>query len=602
MRVVLPEEQRVAPLVRTVHAWTRPWLLRMLSAWLLVPATATLILAGHHRLALVAAGAVVACSCLQALIANRPILPLPFRQRAATLAVVSSATAVGLAGVLGELYALGAGVAALVIWATAARQRLHAVRDGRADWVEQMAGAVQEHFKPKVYEPPAHRWVHVPEWRSKPPPAPLPSFPTPRQWWRHFKASEVASRPIYPVRIRIDVPPRVRSHLIRQAFMEHLDTNTGMRWDYDWRIPQRVVFLTPKRPLPRPVWRRGKPPKNLVRLPRDYDHKAQWYLFPVGINSRRQIIYWDVSIHPHARLAGTTRLGKTALLRLLLLHASASGRWKMYLCDPKKFELRFFRNRPGVQALATDVESIRDAIKEVHDEMMRRVDLVGDVLAPDGSVIDVPPEEVVAREGGILLVIDETSAFFTLKKLKDKGPADAEDELRKEALNYLLDIGRLGAVVGVHCLLAQQRPDHTVFPGDLKNNVEGGGALHVDTAESSRMAISTRQAFDLPKIKGRVLWRLEDGTFEETQAFWVDRDDLDELVPVPSLAYQEPPFDTAAALEELVEVGPDGLEAGEDPAGDGAIPLTLLTNDDPDRPPPSFRRRRPRPPDFRHNN
>jgi FtsK/SpoIIIE family len=572
----------------------------MFSAWLLVPTTAVLILTGHHQLSLIAAGAVVACSCLQVLAANRPPLPLPFRQRAVTLAIVSSSIAIGLAGLVGELYALGAGVAALVAWTAAIRRRLHVVQDARADWVEQMAGAVQEQFKPKVSEPPAQKWVHVLEWRSKPPP-PLPSFPTPRQWWRHFKASAVASRPIYPARLWIEVPPRVRGHLIRQAFMEHLDVVTGMRWDYEWRLPKRAVYLTPQRPLPVPVWRKGRPPKGLVRLPRDYDHTAEWWLFPVGINSRRQIIYWDVSIHPHARLAGTTRLGKTALLRLLLLHASASGRWKMYLCDPKKFELRFFRNRPGVQVLATDVESIRDAIKEVYDEMMRRVDLVGDVLAPDGSVIDVPPEEVVAREGGILLVIDETSAFFTLKKLKDKGDADAEDELRKEALNYLLDIGRLGAAVGVHCLLAQQRPNHEVFPGDLKNNVEGGGALHVDTAESSRMAIGTRQAYELPKVKGRVLWRLEDGTFEETQAFWADKNDLDELVPVPSLAYEEPPFDSEAGLEEFVEVGPDGLESGEDPAGDGAIPLTLLTND-PDRPPAAFRRRRPRPPDFRHNN
>jgi FtsK/SpoIIIE family len=521
-------------------------LLYTLGGWILPLGAAALALAGQSPIGmLIVALGLGAVGGLRMLLADAPVVPRPFMLRAATTAVAAGALTVTAAGLAGQLWAWLAVAAAVLVplWLFARRRRQIGLQ--RAAWIFQFAGAVTSSFKPTAGEPPAERWVTVTDWWPLQPPPPLPASAGLRARWDHLRASERTSRRVWPVRCWVDFTQRVKSHTVRQDFADHFDAATGMLWKYDWQPFLGGAWITPRRELPR-----------RVRLPRSYDHRADWRRFPVGVNERGEFEFWDPRIWPHLRLAGSTRNGKTVTLRTLLLHASASGHWQIYICDPKRFELRWFAGRPGVKALATTDQQIADAIHEVLEEMNRRCDMVGATRLPDGRVVDLSEHMLVEQLGGILLVFDETSRIFLRQKSND---------YCKQAVEDLMTIAAMGGAVGVHVLVSNQRPGHEVFPGDLKNNIEGGGALRMVDPVSSRVAIDSDLAARLPKKpKGRMAWRLEDGTYDVIQVILTEESDLDAIVPQVG---EDPPPGESGETD-----GDDGDPGGGQPSPDGGHP------------------------------
>lgn len=86
--------------------------------------------------------------------------------------------------------------------------------------------------------------------------------------------------------------------------------------------------------------------------------------------------------------------------------------------------------------------------------------------------------------------------------------------------NKLLAIGRLGRALGIHLLVATQRPDVGSVPGSLKAQLDGRICGHTADAQSSIVILDDGSAAKLPAIPGRFIIRNGSGSDEIIQAYY----------------------------------------------------------------------------------
>lgn len=105
-------------------------------------------------------------------------------------------------------------------------------------------------------------------------------------------------------------------------------------------------------------------------------------------------------------------------------------------------------------------------------------------------------------------------------------PPDAKqgDKEGKAAIsvitNKLLAIGRLGRALGIHLLVATQRPDVGSVPGSLKAQLDGRICGHTADAQSSIVILDDGSAANLPAIPGRFIIRNGSETDDIVQAYY----------------------------------------------------------------------------------
>ncbi len=99
------------------------------------------------------------------------------------------------------------------------------------------------------------------------------------------------------------------------------------------------------------------------------------------------------------------------------------------------------------------------------------------------------------------------------------GTASKEDKERLGQIeNKLSTIARLGRAFGIHLILATQRPDAAVIPGQIKNNLDFRVCGRADSVLSQIILDNTSAAEQIPKdARGRFI--LQDGTIFQGYLF-----------------------------------------------------------------------------------
>ena len=146
--------------------------------------------------------------------------------------------------------------------------------------------------------------------------------------------------------------------------------------------------------------------------------------------------------------------------RTLLMHALQSPDWRVALVDPKRVELAAYRNHKHVMRVATELDESLELIIDVEKEMQTRYMKMQDESVNFFRNLRQPPP-------AFLLMIDETYALLAPEKIKnDEGKL--RDEMHAQITLLIGSIARLGRAAGVHLMLATQRPDAAVLPGETK--------------------------------------------------------------------------------------------------------------------------------------
>ena len=195
----------------------------------------------------------------------------------------------------------------------------------------------------------------------------------------------------------------------------------------------------------------------------------------------------DLGRMPHLLVAGATGSGKTVCLNtiiLSLLYQNSSDELKLILVDPKRVELPVYNGIPHLLTQSiTEVPKTINALKWTIGEMDRRFDTLSKSGKRDISSYNESAEEKMPY---LVLIIDE---------LADLMVASAS-----EVEASIIRLAQMSRAVGIHLIVATQRPSVDIITGLIKANITSRIAFSVASATDSRTILDTSGA---EKLVGR---------------------------------------------------------------------------------------------------
>lgn len=202
---------------------------------------------------------------------------------------------------------------------------------------------------------------------------------------------------------------------------------------------------------------------------------------------------------PHFLIAGSTGSGKSVCINSIIisiLYKASPDEVKLLLVDPKKVELSQYNELPHLIApVITDARHAAYVLKRLVVEMKSRYDLLSEEGAVNIEVYnkkvkdyneeikkekDVKPEDYKKSLPYIVLIIDELADLMTMAK------ANVEESLQR--------LAQLARAVGIHIILATQRPSVDVITGVIKANFPSRVAFKVKSQIDSRTILDTKGA------------------------------------------------------------------------------------------------------------
>ena len=217
------------------------------------------------------------------------------------------------------------------------------------------------------------------------------------------------------------------------------------------------------------------------------------YELPVAIGKTitNEIFMFDLCKMPHLLVAGATGMGKSVGLNAIitsLLYKKHPAELKLVMVDPKKVELsiyssiekHFLAKLPdGEDAIITDVTKVVQTLKSLCVEMDTRYDLlktagVRNLREYNKKFIDrqLNPEKGHKFMPYIVVIIDEFGDLIMT--------AGKEVELP------IARIAQLARAVGIHMIIATQRPTTNIITGTIKANFPARIAFRVSAMIDSR--------------------------------------------------------------------------------------------------------------------
>ncbi|MGH2955801.1 MAG: DNA translocase FtsK, partial [Solirubrobacterales bacterium] len=223
--------------------------------------------------------------------------------------------------------------------------------------------------------------------------------------------------------------------------------------------------------------------RRLVRLGDIYGGRpsgssplAAW----LGKDISGSAVWTDLQKMPHALIAGTTGSGKSgslnAILSSILLHASPNE-VRLVLVDPKRVELNHYERLPHLLTpVVTSPRLAANVLNNLIAEMESRYGVMGEARARNLAELNAAR----SRAGEpplphILCVIDELADLMMV------APAEVEDAI--------IRLAQKSRAVGIHLLLATQRPSTDVITGTIKVNIPARIAFAVSSQVDSRVIL-----------------------------------------------------------------------------------------------------------------
>jgi len=194
--------------------------------------------------------------------------------------------------------------------------------------------------------------------------------------------------------------------------------------------------------------------------------------------------------------------------------------WRFIGIDLKKVELSAFRAYSNVVlGIATELEDALTVLRFGQATMMKRYQEMEAVGKND--FMDMPD-----HGPALMIMVDEAGELLSASGVKtDEGKHD--DELKGEAQMIIGSVARLGRAAGVHLVIATQRPDATLIPGETKANL--GCRINAGRTDSnaSNMILGNGEGTRVkPFPPGRLYIRIYSNG-DHGQGFYADQDWID---------------------------------------------------------------------------
>jgi len=200
-------------------------------------------------------------------------------------------------------------------------------------------------------------------------------------------------------------------------------------------------------------------------------------VIPLGRDVSGDVVVGDIETMPHALIAGATGSGKSILVHSIvttLLFRCSPEECKFIMVDPKRVELKKYEGVPHLLTpIIVDPEKALPALKWAVDEMTKRYKLLEQLNVRDIGSYNLLAD--VKKMHFIIIVVDEFADLM----------ATSSNDVEKA----ICRIAQMARAVGIHLVLATQRPSVDVLTGLIKANIPTRIALNVSSQTDSRVII-----------------------------------------------------------------------------------------------------------------
>jgi len=228
------------------------------------------------------------------------------------------------------------------------------------------------------------------------------------------------------------------------------------------------------------------------------------YDLPVGLGKTisNESYVFDLAKMPHLLLAGATGQGKSVGLNAViasLLYKKHPAELKMIMVDPKKVELSLFSKierhflaklPDSEEAIITDTSQVVKTLKSLTIEMDNRYDLLKDAQVRNIKEYNAKfnarrlnPENGHHFLPYIVLVVDEFADLMMTAGKEVEGP--------------ITRLAQLARAIGIHLIIATQRPSVNIITGTIKANFPARIAFRVTSKIDSRTILDSGGADQL---------------------------------------------------------------------------------------------------------
>jgi S-DNA-T family DNA segregation ATPase FtsK/SpoIIIE len=222
----------------------------------------------------------------------------------------------------------------------------------------------------------------------------------------------------------------------------------------------------------------------------------------LGKDITGQPVVADLSDMPHLLIAGTTGSGKTVCVNgliLSMLYKCAPAELKFLMIDPKMVELMPFNGLPHLLCpVVTDAKKASAALNWVVNEMEERYRIFAKIGTRNIEAYNQKQEKIPY----IVVIIDELADLMVVS--------------RDQIENAITRLAQLSRAVGIHLILATQRPSVDVVTGVIKANFPARISFKVASKVDSRTVLDMNGA-DKLLGKGDMLF-LKPGESKLTRA------------------------------------------------------------------------------------
>ena len=217
----------------------------------------------------------------------------------------------------------------------------------------------------------------------------------------------------------------------------------------------------------------------------------------MGKDINGRIVTADLASMPHVLIAGSTGSGKSVAINAMimsLLYRTTPQQVRLILVDPKRVELGMYEGIPhlftpiitepkaAANALRNAVCEMERRLKQLASRSVRNIDQYNKLF--EASALPLfGPEDDEEAEGPlpyIVIIIDELADLMMLDK------ANVEESITR--------LAQMARAVGIHLILATQRPSVDVITGLIKANVPTRISFRLATKVDSRTILDTNGA------------------------------------------------------------------------------------------------------------
>ncbi len=206
---------------------------------------------------------------------------------------------------------------------------------------------------------------------------------------------------------------------------------------------------------------------------------------PIGRDVSGMPVIDDLSIMPHILIAGATGSGKSVGMNtflISLLYQNSPRDLRFIMIDPKRVELTAYNGIPHLLTpVITDTDKALSALKWAVAEMTRRYKEFAEKKYRNIDEYNAEEQKPMHK---IIIVVDELADM-----MMQAG--------KKEAEALICRIAQMARAVGMHLIIATQRPSVDVITGVIKANIRTRIAFTVTSGVDSRTIIDTVGAEDL---------------------------------------------------------------------------------------------------------